>query len=274
MSATSRWIVPCSTAALLLVGPATPVWAQGNDQKRSPESVGDRQRPAAARIPATQSPSTPLVKKHSIVEMPAVNGGTAFDRPFRTTKRLGANPAIDSPWMNPVFAARGPVVINVIRFPTHHPGWQEPLLPQLNARNWPARNPFVVNPMLVNPLQRPLLDPFNGPGQIAGGMALAARLAPRGEPSAESRKSVSLLDEVQESPSSSSTIYQPISGIVTLADGSTFYRATGSSAATELGNYTSGGGLDAGLLSGNFFSPGLGSIAALADGNGFLPYVW
>ncbi len=278
MSAPSRWIVRYWTAAVLLIGAAAPSWAQGNGQKRAPESIGDRKRPAAsARTPATQSPGNPLPNQFSIVEMRTMNGGTAFERPFKPPIHLPrVNPAFHSPRLSPVFATRGPVVVTTINSSSINSAWHEPFVPHPNAWNPPVRNPFMANPLFVNPLQRPFLDPFNGPGLIVGARWGPRVFPPRGEDGtvADASRPRSLLDEMPETPAMTPTVYQPISGIVTLADGSTFYRAAGTGPVTELGNYSSGGGLGASLLGGNFFSPDPSSMGAFCEANGFLPYVW
>jgi hypothetical protein len=98
----------------------------------------------------------------------------------------------------------------------------------------------MMNPLLLN---RPFLDPFNGPGLVVGGMGVPGRPA-RGEAAllAEARRPGSMLDREPEfamNPITTMT-YQPVSGIVTLADGSTFYRGMGAAAATEMSNYSSG----------------------------------
>jgi hypothetical protein len=273
MAATTRGIMLCSVAVVLIAATSSPGWAQGTGQKGAPP-VGERPKSVtSARTPVTPSPATPLVKKFLIVQMPTINGGTPFDRRYMPEVRLPrGNPALDSPWMNQVILARGPVVVNVIPHSLSS-GWEEPFVPRPNA--WQSvRNPFAVNPLLMNPLQlnRPLFDSFNGPGLFVGGMGIP----PRGDNLADARKPGSLLDEAPEYPagSGSTTIYQPISGIVTLADGTTFYRGAGSDMATELGNYSGGGGLDSSLFGGNFFSPGLGSVGTVGEWNGFLPYVW
>ena len=94
---------------------------------------------------------------------------------------------------------------------------------------------------------------------------------------AEARRPGSLSEQTPEFSLSTNpvatTIYQPLSGIVTLADGSTFYRAGGTAAATELGNYSTGG-LDTSLIGGTFFSPSLGLAGDMSRVGAFLPYVW
>ena len=274
MAATTRGLMLCSVAAGLLAGTGSPARAQGTGQKRAPLTVGERTTPAPSTRTPPPSTANPLVKKVLVVQMPTINGGTAFDRPYKPkVRRSRGNPAFHLPWMNSFNIAPRPVLGNGITSSFFYPVWQEPSVPQPNA--WrPARNPFQVNPVLVNPLQRPLLDPFNGPGLNVAAMALA----PRGDHAAlaDARKPGSLLDEAPEFPAgaSSTTIFQPISGIVTLADGTTFYRGAGTDTATELGNYSGGGGLEASLIGGSFYSPGLGSVGSVGEGNGFLPYVW
>ena len=74
--------------------------------------------------------------------------------------------------------------------------------------------------------------------------------------------------------STADTVYQPISGIVTLADGSTFYRVPGNSATTMTGDYSTGNGLYNNPLGGIFFNPSSGTLDKSSYANIFMPYVW
>ncbi len=69
------------------------------------------------------------------------------------------------------------------------------------------------------------------------------------------------------------TVYQPLSGVVTLADGSSFYRVPGSGLPTAVGNYATGSGLYYNPRGGTFFNPSSGVISRPGTTNVFLPYV-
>ena len=280
MSAITRWLIRSSAAVVIVGFAAAPTPAQVVVPKRAPQPVGERPKTVTSPRMPPAPPSTPVAPKSSIVGMPAFNGGSSLPaqlpQTIYTTRWVSP---LDSPWQNAFLVPRSPAVVNSINPYALYPSWEEPPVANLGPRNRAVRNPFVVNHLLMNPLMlnRPFLDPFNGPGLIVGGMGVPIRPV-RGDAAflAAARRPGSMLDQQPEfamNPLATMT-YQPISGIVTLADGSTFYRGTGAAAATELGNYSTGGGLDASLLSGTFFSPSLGSVGDLGRGVAFLPYVW
>jgi len=206
--------------------------------------------------------------------MPSINGAANYLQyatdatgPARSNSPAPFDPSSANPF------ARGPALANPFLFT---PNWDDAFAANARPPMRPVRNPFVVNQLLMNPLVgNRLAEPLNGPVLLAGGWGVPLVPA-RGDGSslAETRRPGSLLDQTPEFSSSpiATAVYQPVSGIVTLADGSTFFWGAGMGAATELGNY-SAGGLDSGLLGGNFFSPGLGSVGSLGQ-NAFLPYVW
>jgi hypothetical protein len=207
--------------------------------------------------------------------MPSINGAAGYLQ--HATDSPGANrwsaPApFDPGSANPI--ARGPATANPLLFTA---GWSNAPAPNPPVVNRMPRNPFVLNQLLVNPLiGNRLADPLNGPILLAGGWGVPFIPARReNNPLAEARRPGSLLDQTPEfSPHSvAMTVYQPVSGIITLADGSTFYRGAGTSFANELGNSSAGGGLDSSRIGGNFFSPDLGTVGTLGQ-NAFLPYVW
>jgi hypothetical protein len=219
--------------------------------------------------------SAPLVKRSSIIGMPSVGslGPTKAMQPMQANRW---ETPLDSAWTNPAFFPPGTVLVDP---PYLNPGWHEQAF--VGPRLWNRPNPFLMNQLLVNPLllNRPFLDPV-GPGWIVGGgwgVPVGPMRRHAGE-FAEARRPGSLSEQMPEFPRSTSpvatTIYQPLSGFVTLADGSTFYRAGGTAPSTELGNYSTGGGLDSSLIGGNFFSPSLGTGGDVSRVGTFLPYVW
>jgi hypothetical protein len=213
------------------------------------------------------------VKRPSIIGMPSF-GSIA---PAQSTQPMQANQwETPSAGTNPAQFPPGTMLVDPLFL---NPGWPEQAF--VRPRLWNRPNPLAMNQLLINPLllNRPLLDPF-GPGLIVGGgWGVPLRPLRRdAEEFAEARRPGSLSEQMPVFPRSASpvatTIYQPLSGFVTLADGSTFYRAGGTAAATELGNYSTGGGLEASLIGGNFFSPSLGAAGDVSRGRTFLPYVW
>lgn len=268
MSATTRWILQASAAAALLVFTASVCRAQLMLPQRANQPFGDRAKAGTpGRLPLIVS--TPTVRGPSVIGMPSINGSYLQNATDPTSaSRLSPQPDLSG---GNSFA-RGPVLANPFAFA---PSWDGTSVPNPQAANRMVRNPLVVNQLLVNPLLgNRLADPLNGPVVLAGGWGMPI-LPARADasPLADARRPGSLLDQTPDFSTSTITTaaYQPASGIVTLADGSTFYRGTG--AGTELGNSSTGGGLDSGLLSGSFFSPGLGSVGTLGQ-SAFLPYVW
>jgi hypothetical protein len=79
--------------------------------------------------------------------------------------------------------------------------------------------------------------------------------------------------DLQVNPTSG-TVYQPMSGVVTLADGSKFYRVPGTGLPTAVGTYATGTGLYYNPDGNTFYNPSSGVISKPGTTNVFLPYVW
>ena len=188
--------------------------------------------------------------------MPSINSGPGIPMAPIYQQSIPSfwNPAIDNPWMDQLTIRRVPVN--------------------------PFNNQFVMNPRLANPLfVNPLLfnRPFNYPFGVPG-YRPSSPLSPSvaySPPVANKEQGVITYKapDLQANPTAD-TVYQPISGIVTLADGSTFYRVPGSGATTATGEYSSGNGLYSNPLGGTFFNPSSGTLDKHAYANIFMPYVW
>jgi hypothetical protein len=144
--------------------------------------------------------------------------------------------------MTPIYA-QTPMLFN--------PALDNPWMNQVTVTRYPA-NPFTMNPLLAN---SPLTT-------------YAPPLAIR-EPGTMLYQG----PDLQVNPTSG-TVYHPVSGTVTLPDGSTFYRVPGSGVSTPLGNYSSGTGLYYNPMAGTFFNPASGVLSRPGRTNIYLPYIW
>jgi hypothetical protein len=220
--------------------------------------------PGPKPVPPPQAVHFPGLpgKKPNVYTMPSINSWpgipvsplsqTVWQPPFW-------NPAIDNPWMNRTTINSYPI----------------------GPFNNPFNNPFVINPLLANPVViNPLIQTRN-------------QFNPFGIPPYRPRYDHPEI-EVQHTPAQavqepgmllykgpdlqvnpwSGTEYHPVSGTVTLADGSTFYRVAGSGLPTAFGTYASGSGLYYNPIGGTFFNPSSGTLSKPAQTNIFMPYVW
>jgi hypothetical protein len=276
MGTSFRWAFRFLAAAAVLAAGAADSHAQVVIHGRPGQPRVEAKNPfAPVRLPGTQPFRTPQPNgtRPSAFTMPTVGSSSAFPaNPYW-------HPPADTPWTGPpvIIIVRPVVVVNRVVNPfLPTPEADDPPGPEAKPVVRRARDPFVANPLLMNPLlaHRAVHNPFNGPGFITGwGLNLAA-LQRGGGAAAAARPAGSLLDQPAETPATPAapTVYQPVSGVVTLADGSTFYRGSGTEPATAIGNY-SGGNFDAELIGGSFFSPAAGFVGKL-EPTVFLPYVW
>jgi hypothetical protein len=214
---------------------------QKHDPKHDPKT---NPQPAATHRPAV-NPHPPAMQRqpqpqtllrpntNSIVVMPSIN--TLPVVPAAGPFLPFTNPALSYPWPTPV------------------------AVPSFYPFGNPFTNPFAVapfNPVLPNPFLRlpgnPLTNPFVAPGVIAVSTPPVALQQPG-----------SLLPagpDLAVNPWSG-TVVQPVSGIATLANGSTFYRLP-----TAVGVYYN-------PMGGTFFTPDTGVISKPGT-TVLLPYVW
>ena len=267
MAAPYRWIFrPLATAAILAVAGSTS-FAQSNPAKANPHPGGTEQprneqpknRPAEESIRAD-----PDSRHAAALELEAVIGlADAVDQ-RRARFPDGADlPAIDPVTLEP--GDRQPSNGSV-----HHPtSGDEPIQQPIRDEPIPCesviRQPAALQPPVQLPVRRPRLPPIVAPQP-------ERRVLPagRGQRAGSHRYKAA---DLQVNPTAD-TVYQPISGIVTLADGSTFYRVTGSGASTMTGDYATGNGLYNNPLGGSFFNPSSGTFNKPAYANIFMPYIW
>lgn len=165
------------------------------------------------------------------------------------------NPALNNPWMNQT---------NVIPVPAN-PFVVNPIF----------NNPFLLNPLLRNPIAN---NPLNVPGfnpLPAPTFAPVTPVAAFTPPVAIKQPGMMMYKgpDLQVNPWSG-TVYRPLSGVVTLADGATFYRVPGSGLPTATGAYATGTGLYFSPDRGTFFNPSSGVVSRPGQTNVFVPYVW
>jgi hypothetical protein len=136
-----------------------------------------------------------------------------------------------------------------------------------SSLNQPVYTPPFYNPALNNPWMNPVtvtpVNPFLPPAAVVRpplAIQQPGTLLVRGP-------------DLQVNPWSG-TVYRPLSGIVTLADGSTFYRVPGSGLPTVTGAYATGTGLYYNPRSGTFFNPSSGVVSQPGSTNLFMPYIW
>ena len=194
-------------------------------------------------------------KKSPVLLMPSINTmpGIPASSVFRPAFPLLVNPALDNPWMNQV---------NVVPV---------------------RRNPFTMNPLFNNPfLLNPLLrnstfeNPYNAPGYIPTYDPTLLNPSVTSTPPLAIRQPGMLMykgPDLQVNPTSG-TVYQPLSGVVTLSDGSKFYRVPGTGAPTATGTYATGTGLYYNPDGNTFMNPASGVISKPGQTNVFTPYVW
>jgi hypothetical protein len=195
-------------------------------------------------------PKSPVLLMPSINTMPGIPASSLFPPAFPSL----VNPALDNPWMNQV-------TVNPYRV---NPFAMNPLF----------NNPFMVNPLLRNPaFDNPLNMPgFFPPSYSPTSIAPSASYTP---PIAIRQPGMLMYrgPDLQVNPTTG-TVYHPLSGTVTLADGTTFYRVPGSGQPTASGTYATGTGLYYNPQGNTFFNPSSGVISKPGQTNVFLPYVW
>jgi len=208
-----------------------------------------------------QQPNPPAGQpKQPIYTMPAINTlpgipAYAVSRPvFSLPSWL--DPAVSNPWMNQTIVRRSPFVMN----------------PLFN-------DPFALNPLLQ---RAAWYNSLNLPGYVRqsslldGGLLPAVPAAVTVTPPVATREPGTYYykgADLQVNPATGS-VYQPRSGVVTLADGTKFYRVPGSGLPTATGNYATGTGLYYDPDGNTFFSPASGIMSKPGTTNVFLPYVW
>lgn len=140
----------------------------------------------------------------------------------------------------------------------------------------PFDNPAVVNslfsdPHSVNPLlDQPFSNAFGVPGYGGFGARYIFTLADAMEPSVEP---ASMGTEPREYVASGA-VYEPASGKVTLADGTTFYRVPGTRPSASFASYTFGSGGASASQGSSYLSGTPAVISKSALSNIFLPYIW
>jgi hypothetical protein len=290
MSASYRWTFRTLAAAALVAVASSASSAQVILPKANPNPGGVQPKAAQPKNPFAPQPlPTADGRKPSAFVMPSINTMPGIPVvPLRSAVVQPPfwNPAIQNPWMNqltitpmPINPWQNPFVVN--------PVVQNPLVVNPLVQN-PFRDPFALNPFFNNPLVlNPLLynSPFNNPLNMPG---LINRFGPTypNYPTTTSQVSSTPPVAVQQpgwflykgpdlqvNPTSG-TVYRPLSGTVTLADGSTFYRVPGSGLPTATGSYASGSGLYYNPVAGTFFNPSSGTLSKPGQTNVFLPYIW
>jgi hypothetical protein len=257
----SRFTFRSLVAAGLIVGTATVSQAQFPQPRVDTRPIPwnpQFQNPAFPwhqPNPRGNQPKNPILVMPSINTAPGIPASSIFRPAVQPPSWL--NPALDNPWMNPVAVHR--VRVNPFINPLFN-------------------NPFVVNPLLRNPA---FDNPFNVPGflpQTGFPQYDPSLLAPSvsSTPPIAMKLPGTLIYkglDLQVNPTAG-TVYQPVSGIVTLADGTTFYRVPGTGLPTVTGTYATGTGLYYNPQGGTFFNPSSGVISKPGLTNVFLPYVW
>ena len=117
-----------------------------------------------------------------------------------------------------------------------------------------VNTPTVANPYAFNP---GVYSPFNPTPPIA--VQQPSYFLWRGP-------------DLQVNPATG-TVYRPQSGVVRMADGSTFYRVLGTGAPDGAGNYATGTGVYFNPTAGTYYNPASGVIARPGT-TGLLPYIW
>jgi hypothetical protein len=207
--------------------------------------------------PAQQAgqPRNTVVAMPSINTLPGIPASTIF-RPVMDVPSW-LNPALNNPWMNQT-------VVTPVRVPFQ-------MNPMFN-------NPFALNPLLqrawwLNQMNVPGFVPQTSlselvPGPLTPGVSVTPPVAVQ-QPGLLIYKGPDL-----QVNATSGTVYRPQSGVVTLADGSKFYRVPGSGLPTAVGTYATGTGLYYNPDGNTFFNPSSGVISKPGTTNVFLPYVW
>jgi len=269
MTAPHRW-TPRTLAALTLIALAAgltsaqvvvqpPAKGQKNDAKTETKHQ-PKHEPKADPPPVPKfrslpgsNPPPPLPQPfqlarpnpNSIVVMPSINTSPVLPvNPFPVYPTPFSNPALYNPWLYPT-------TVN----------------PFVGPFNNPFNNPFAVNPLFNNPFAvnpffqpvNPLLNPFPVVSTPPIAVQQPGLMLYRGP-------------NLQVNPWSG-TVYHPISGTATLADGSTFYRVPGTGLPNANGTYANGTGLYYNPMGGTFFNPASGVISKPGT-SAFLPYVW
>jgi hypothetical protein len=202
MSAPVRWSLPSLAAAVLTL-------AAGSASAHPGQPGGLRPAPQHTPFPYGQpnvNPGNPLL-------MPSINTwpGLPFYQMGPPVMGLPdwSNQGGDNPWMNRRNGIRpNPFAMN--------PFWA---------------NPFALNPLLRNPGNNQFNNPFAVPGSDSRFTPEFAAASPPVSyiPPASIRPSGAMPWKVQDPHmnAGAGTIYRPTDGVVTLADGSSFYRVPG-----------------------------------------------
>jgi hypothetical protein len=238
MPAPARWttLALALAAVAAVAGPAPAQVKQGPGPKPGPGI----------------KPANPVVVMPSINTLPGVPASQLFQPVFNPA--FLPNPALSNPWLNPVTVT--PVRVN-------------PFAPNL------LQNPFVVNPLLQNPFVNPLANPLI-PGPFVPGPLVAPAPVFTSTPPIAVRQAGQLFykgPDLQVNPTSG-TVYRPLSGTATTADGTTFFRVVGSGLPTATGQYATGTGLYYSPQTNTYFNPGTGVISKPGQTNAFIPYIW
>lgn len=299
MSAFTRWafrslaIAACTTAAasaasgqVIIQPKANPGGGQA-PRVELPKRLPLKNPFAPIPIQSAQLPANQ--KKPSILAMPSINSLPGIPMSSIQGQSIPAlwNPAGSNPWMNQVNTMPFPVYPFAIN-PVANPRFVNPLLvnPLQNPLVMnPWDNPLLVNPLLANSLvlnpflvNRPINFPFGVPNRIVGGNGPSNPYGSQSTitSSVADQDSGTMMDNGPDFQvnNTTRTVYQPISGVVTLADGSTFYRAPGSGNSTPIGNYATGNDFYHNPIGGTFFNPRSGTLGKPGQTNVFMPYVW
>lgn len=253
MPARTRWTLRTLAAAVAVAASAAAGPAQQVQPQVPKAGVPVVPKEGIPQVPRLNQPRNPIQVMPQINTLPGIPAHQLFRPVLEPPSWL--NPATNNPWMNPT-------VVHPVRVP---PFAVNPLF----------NNPFLVNPLLRNPVVN---NPLNVPGYDLRFGPVPTELLPEVSvtPPVAVRQPGMMLyrgPDLQVNPWSG-TRYHPQSGVVTLADGTTFYRVTGSGLPTATGAYATGTGLYYSPTAGTFFNPSSGVISRPGQTNVFVPYVW
>lgn len=245
MPARTRWTLRALAAAVVVAASAGAAPAQ-LVQPQVPKS-------GVPVVPRSGVPHNPIQVMPSINSWPGIPAYQLSRPAFDVPSWL--DPALNNPWMNPTVVR--PVPVNPF-----------------------AINPFFNNPLFINPLLRNPIgnNPFNIPGfdpRLGTSASLLAPAVSVTPPIAIKQPGMMMYKgpDLQVNPWSG-TEYHPVSGVVKLADGTTFYRVPGTGLPTATGTYATGTGLYYNPTGGTFFNPNSGVVSKPGQTNVFVPYVW
>lgn len=249
MPARTRWTLRTLAAAVVVAASADAAPAQ-LVQPRAGQPVIPKE--GIPRVPGLGQPRNPIQVMPSINSWPGIPAYQLSRPAFDVPSWL--DPALNNPWMNPTSVV--PVRVNP---------WINPLF----------NNPLLINPLLRNPIGN---NPFNLPGfdpRAGTSSSLLTPVTSATPPVAIKQPGMMMYKgpDLQVNPWSG-TEYHPVSGVVKLADGTTFYRVPGTGLPTATGTYATGTGLYYNPTGGTFFNPNSGVISKPGQTNVFVPYVW